>query len=336
MEFLFLIFDNVRRNVTRTILTSLGTMMLVIVVTGVWSILEFLDNQTRDKTSNIKAIVTERWRLPSQMPYAYAHDIHEGAAREPGDIKPQDYMTWTFYGAGLSKDLSTRNFDEMLFAFCMEPEKMVTMMDDLDNLRGQEKADFDALVEKMQKNDQGIIIGKAKLKQLNKQVGERITLYSFNYKEIDLEVEILGTFPGTRYDLNSVINIEYFNRALFDDYPLKHQGKKHEAAEKSLNLVFLKMPDKEEFGKVASQITDSPTFADPALKVETASSAIGSFLSAYRDIFWAARYLRGDLELDQHQRARAAHGVRDHEGHRLPPLPDSALGAGRVAADRRH
>jgi hypothetical protein len=43
MKFLLLIFKNVRRNLVRSSLTSLGTIALVLVVTLVWSILAFLD-----------------------------------------------------------------------------------------------------------------------------------------------------------------------------------------------------------------------------------------------------------------------------------------------------
>ena len=88
MEFVKLIFDNVRRNITRTLLTSLGTIVLVCVVTLIWSVLAYLGEVTREQTSNIKGIVTERWRMPSQLPYSYAATIKEGAAREPDDVRP--------------------------------------------------------------------------------------------------------------------------------------------------------------------------------------------------------------------------------------------------------
>jgi putative ABC transport system permease protein len=64
-------------------------------------------------------------------------------------------------------------------------------------------------------------------------------------------------------------------------------------AEKSLNLVWLRMPTTDEFSKVADQVMNSPTYANPAVKVETASSGIASFLEAYRDILWGARWLLG-------------------------------------------
>ena len=73
-------------------------MVLVLVVTMVWSVLAFLDAATAEKQQNLKAIVTERWQIPSQMPFSYATTLCEGAAREPSDLKPLDSMTWSFYG----------------------------------------------------------------------------------------------------------------------------------------------------------------------------------------------------------------------------------------------
>lgn len=288
-RFCQIVLENATRNYMRTILTALGTMMLVAVVTGVWSILDFLQEVTSEKTSNIKAIVTERWRIPSQMPATYAGTIADGASRNPGDIKPSDYMTWTFYLGSIAKE--SRSFDDGVFAFCMEPEKIMTMMDDLDNLQGDAKRDFEETVNKLKQNKQGIILGKARMEKLNKKVGDRFTLYGINYKDIDLEVEIVGQFPPGRYDLNSIINREYFNDSLFEAYPLTHAGKAHPMAEKSLNLVWFKVPNSEAFGQVASQIMESPLYASPSVKVETAASGISTFLESYRDLFWGMRYL---------------------------------------------
>src|SRR4051812_23850139 len=74
-----LIVKSLGRNLLRTILTSSAIFVLVFVVTGVWSILWLLDRVTSEKSQDFKAIVTERWQLPSQMPYAYAGTLAEGA-----------------------------------------------------------------------------------------------------------------------------------------------------------------------------------------------------------------------------------------------------------------
>jgi len=288
MKYLILILQNIFRNKLRTSLTALGTMVLVLVVTLVWSVLSFLDKQTAEKSSNLKAIVSERWRLPSQMPYTYANTLKEGAARNPGDIRPDDSMCWSFFGGTL--DPKSRSFESGLFAFAMEPEKLLTMMDDLDSLSDSDKASFTPIVQELQDNRRGIILGVDRLEKLNKRVGDRITIYSMNFKDINLEFDILGTFPLGRYDLSAAMNIDYLNSAL-DAYQVSHNGQKHPMAEKSLNLVWLRVPNQAAFTQMAGQILDSPEYSNPAVKMETASSGIAVFLEAYRDILWGMRYL---------------------------------------------
>src|SRR5260370_7190036 len=97
-KYVLIIFKNVRRNLLRTVLTSMGTMVLVLVITLIWAVLHFLDNAMADKATNFKVIVTERWQIPSRMPYAYAATLLDAAAREPGDLHPKDSCTWQFYG----------------------------------------------------------------------------------------------------------------------------------------------------------------------------------------------------------------------------------------------
>jgi putative ABC transport system permease protein len=287
-KYFLLIGKNLRRNVLRTTLTALGTMVLVFVVTLVWSVLDLLDGVMAEKSSNLKAIVTERWQIPSQMPFAYAQSLGEGAARNPGDVRPQDSMTWQFFGGSLAPGKRSR--DDLVFAFGMEPKKLATMMDDLDNLPADRAKELQENIRKMESNRQALLIGREKLAQIHKQVGQRIKLYSVNYREIDLEFEIVGLLPPGRYDQTAVMNRDYLNAAL-DNYPRTHAGKKHPMAAKSLNLVWLRVPDREQFSRVADQVAKSPLYGDPAVKCETASSGIASFLEAYRDLIWGLRWL---------------------------------------------
>ena len=292
MKLFRIILKNVGRNWLRTALTAMGTMVLVFVVTLVWSVLDFLTAATSDKSSNFKAIVTERWQLPSQMPFAYADGLSRGAARNPGDLEiaPADSMTWQFFIGSVSP--KSTNFDDFVFLFAMDPAKITTMMDDLDSLPPDNQAEFDALVAKMQANPQGVILGKERLQLLKRQVGEKFTVYSRNYKEIDLEFEIVGVIPEgfPRYDKNAFMNRDYLNRAL-DAYPRTHAGKTHPQANKTLNLVWLRMKDSAEFNQVANQVVNSSEFMAPPVKVETASSGIANFLEAYKDLLWGMRWL---------------------------------------------
>jgi len=287
VRFLVLIIKNIRRNLVRSALTSLGTIVLVFVVTLVWAILSFLDAAMAEKSQDFKGIVTERWRLPSQMPFAYAASLCAGAASQPGDVRPDDSMTWQFYGGTVDPDKRTR--ENSLFAIATDPSKLRTMMDELDSLPPDDAARLDEAIAKMQQNRQGIILGKDRLASLNKRVGERIKLYGINYRDIDLELEIVGSFPESRYDNTAVIHRDYLLASL-DAYE-RQTGKPHPLADKTLNLVWLRVPDTETFGKVANQILTSPSYSSPAVKFETAASGIATFLEAYRDLIWGMRWL---------------------------------------------
>jgi putative ABC transport system permease protein len=288
MKLLFLILRNLRRSWLRTTLTALGTVVLVIVVTLSWSFLAFFDSVTAEKSKNFKAIVTERWQVPSQLPYTYASTLEQGAARDPTDVRPTDSMSWQFYGGTLDPHNLTR--ENMLFAIAMDPSKISTMMDELEELTGEQKAELDRLVAEAKRNRQGLVIGADRLKALNKRVGERIKLYGLNFKDIDLEFEIIGVFPVARYNQSAAFNREYLEAAL-QDYQRKHNGQTHPLANKSMNLMWLRVPDQKSFDRVASQISTSPLLSLPAVKVESQSNAVARFMESYRDIFWGVRWV---------------------------------------------
>ncbi len=287
MKFLLLIFRNLRRNSVRSMLTGAGVMVLVFVITLIWSILGFLDAATSEKTSNFKGIVTEKWSIPSQMPFAYASTLEEGAAREPADERPMDSMTWQFFIGTTDKDKMA--FDTFVFSFCMEPRKLLTMMDELDSLPPVQRAELERGIKAMESNRQGIIMGQKRLDALKKRVGDRIKIFGINYRELELECEIVGTFPLGRYDNNTCIHRDYLNASL-DAYKAA-KGKPHPLADKTLNLVWVKVPNNEAFGKVSNQMANSPMFSSPAVKIETASSGVSNFLAGYKDLLLMLRWV---------------------------------------------
>ena len=58
-----------------------------------------------------------------------------------------------------------------------------------------------------------------------------------------------------------------------------------------MNLVWVKVPNKETFTKVSGQIDNSPMFATPPVKIETASSGVSNFLAAYKDLLTIFRWI---------------------------------------------
>src|SRR5262249_9874802 len=158
------------RNKLRTALTGVATIVLVFVVTLIWSILWFLDLVTTEKVKDLKAIVTERWQLPSQMPISYADSLAEGAVARPGDVVPQDNMTWSFFGGTIDPVKRTR--ENILFFFCMQPRKLLTMMDGIDEFPAADLEQLKWAITEMEKDKRKVVIGTERLQAMNKRVGE--------------------------------------------------------------------------------------------------------------------------------------------------------------------
>jgi len=303
MKYLLLIFKNVGRNLLRSLLTALGTMVLVLVVTLVWSILYFIDRATEEKSKDFKAIVTERWSMPSRMPFKYERALAEGAAREnhPEDVHPTDSMAWRFFVGTLDKE--NRDFRNTMFGLACNPDKLLTMMDGLENLPASQEADMRAAVDRLKAKRDGIILGRDHLKNLNaiignasdstlqNPIGRRFKLTGIaSFTGLDFEFEIVGVFPPGRYDNFTAFNQGYYLDTI-DAYPPSHGNRPHVLAERNLSLFWLKVPNKDAYNRIVDQITSSPDFKDPEVKIETASSGIGSFMEAYRDLLKGMRWL---------------------------------------------
>src|SRR5262249_11282284 len=137
------------------------------------------------------------------------------------DIMPDGFMTWSFYGGTIDPDKKTR--ENIIFFFAMNPDHIRPMMQDLENLDPK-------LVDKLKVKRYSVLIGKKKLAALNKQVGDKIKIYSLNFKDIDLEFDIVGELPGDRYSQSAIMNEQYLQLSL-DQYERK-MGQAHPYAEK--------------------------------------------------------------------------------------------------------
>jgi putative ABC transport system permease protein len=303
MKFFLLIVKNLRRNLLRTTLTSLAIIVLVFMVTLIWTMLFRLGKITEDKSKDFKLIVTEKWQIPSQMPASHADFLdpdNKSKCILPKElhITGDDFMTWSFYGGFV--DPKNRSWDTLVFMFVMDPLKICPMMEELGDLDP-------ALVKKLVETRNGVLMGRKRLERINKRVGETFTVYSMNYKNIDLEFQIVGILPADRYDEMGICNEKYFNEAL-NNYPNNKEKNpdfakkaKHPLDLKRLNLIWLRVRDKETFAKVADLIERGvpnastggrlQAFKDPEVKCETASSGVASFLDSFRDLFWFIEWI---------------------------------------------
>jgi putative ABC transport system permease protein len=278
-----LVIKNLRRNLQRTILTAVAIMVLVLMVTGITTVLVGLDRYTEEKARDLKLIIMDRFQVPSQMPSSYAQYLDP---RSPAflldrkDVGPDDFMTWSFYGGSL--DPANRNFENLVFFFVTDPKSIISMMDDMENLDP-------ALVTKLQQVKNGCLMGRERLQSMNRRVGERFKVTSINYKDIDLEFEVVGELPKGRYDKLGVMRTDYFNDAM-DDYARKNKAP-HPLDQKRLNLVWLRVPDRQAFDRAAGIIQSASVLQNPPVKCQTASSGIASFLEPYRSLLWGLKWM---------------------------------------------
>src|SRR5687767_1131273 len=115
----FLALKNLRRNLVRTLLTTTATMVLVFMITMIWTVLYFLDLVTREQSKNLKIIVTERWQLPSQVPMTYADYLDPRKPAFLPELKgmygDSDFMIWSFWGGTM--DPAKMTPENMIFFF---------------------------------------------------------------------------------------------------------------------------------------------------------------------------------------------------------------------------
>jgi putative ABC transport system permease protein len=278
-----LIVKNLRRNMLRTGLTAFAIAVLVLMVTLIWTVVHALDEMTVEKAKDIKLIVAERWKNPSMMPLTHAHYLNPNKPQfilNKRDVGPDDFMTWAFYVGTTDKWKFT--LDNWAFFFVMNPDHIIPMMDDMQGLDP-------ALVQKLKANSKGCLLGKSRLTALKRRVGERFQLFSYDFKGLDLEFEIVGEMPPGRYNDSGLMNEKYFYQAL-DDY-FRKTGRRHPQQENPVSYIWLRVRDRETFERVGKTIRTASVLSDRPVKCQAASSAIGSWLEPYRDLIWGIKML---------------------------------------------
>ncbi|MBX9581818.1 MAG: ABC transporter permease [Gemmataceae bacterium] len=287
-KLVLIMFRGLRRSPLRTSLTYLALFVLTVKLVFLYTILSFIGNVTREKEANFKAIATHKTLIPSQMPPGY-YDRFKRLVREelPPDMRPvsgdADLMSWSFVFG--TTDRSSPRPENALPMFCSEPSKITTMMDGLDDLTGSEKEQLDRGVAAMEANKQAIIVSEGKLKKMNLKVGQRIKLYGINYPDTVLEFDIIGSLPEGKYE-----GVGFMNSAYLRDL-LRQKPADYLMQDKAVNLIWVRLPNKAAFERLNALVGDPQNFNNPPLKLETASSGIGSWMDAYKDIFFGMKYI---------------------------------------------
>ena len=285
MKFSLLVVKNLRRNKLRTTLTCLAVMVLVLIVTMIWTILYFLHHFTKEKAGNLKAIATDRYDMQGLLPLSYVGPLSQGAARKPGDKVPANSMAWQIYLGTL--DLASRTRDNLVVLVATDAVHLPTkvgkavthkgMIDDLDPVDK-------ALVDKLADTTDGCLLGRKRLQRLNKRVGERFKVNGSQPAGVNLDFEIVGELPPGRWDDNGFMNARYLNAAV-DKYCREFPARKP-MLDRRIDMFWVEVGQKADFAQVVDQINSSPQFTEPPVKCETFSSLVANFLDSYSGFIW--------------------------------------------------
>jgi putative ABC transport system permease protein len=293
-----LVFRSLRRNLLRTALTYTALFVLTFMLTMIYATLTTIQSLMTEKEGAQLALMTEKFGIPSTLKPGYVSQLKSimnekmSAANRPDDVN-KNVMTWSFIGGTLN--LEKRTPENALVMFALDPDAIANEMMAEQGLSREELGDKvwqDVLqaVELVKLDKRNIVVGEERLKVLGKKVGDEIVFYPFNYVDIQFECKIVGALPsGTRVDQAGAIRFDYLVAKL-NQYE-NDKKKPHPVADRCVNLIWVRLKSKAAFQELAAIVNNPSEFASPAVKMETFSAAIGSFLEPLKDILWGLKYI---------------------------------------------
>ncbi|QEL13618.1 ABC transporter permease [Limnoglobus roseus] len=293
-----LVFRSLRRNLLRTALTYIALFVLTGMLTMLYGVITTIGKMTTDQENSQLVIMSEKFGIPSMMKPGYAANL-KGLMRDklPKEMQPadidQNFMTWSFVGGTLDPAKMTQ--ENSLFLFALDPDAVTNGMMKEQGLNPEDLgedgwAEMMRIIDLVKQDKRNIVVGADRLEKIGKKVGDEMKLFGTNYKDIEFECKIVGAFPpGSRMGMNAAMRFDYLIAKL-DDYRAR-TGKDHPVADRCLNLVWVRMPNKAAYQQLAAVVAEPSSFSNPATKMETFSAAIGSFLEPFKDIFWGLKVL---------------------------------------------
>jgi len=313
-----LVLRGLRRAPLRTALTYLALFVLTFVLCFIFAILTLVDNKLRDKEKNFRAIMTEKYTVPSQMPRGYVDKLTDLAMTLPEGERPvngaDDVMSWSFFFG--TTDPKSMRPENIVFMFGLDPMRVLnidkegkyySVLDDefAEGLTDAERDYVYSVCREMKDDPRKIVLSQSRLDAMGLQVGQEIKVYSpVMYKDLEFKFTICAVLPKGKFDGLGFMN----SRALFNaldsfrdetfyldtsamERKTKVAGVEHPLAQKCVNLIWIRLPNKAGFEKLAEMVADTKYFSNPVqAKMETESAGIGSFMDSFKDMFALMRY----------------------------------------------
>src|SRR5262245_5893076 len=128
MKFFLLIVKNLRRNALRTLVTALAVVPLVFAFSFIMTAVRGLDELIEEKTADVKVMVTERFRIPSEFDVSHVdHMVHPNyrlnqELHAKTGFQSGNYTVWHF--VILTLDPEMKDKEQVLFLVATLPEKI--------------------------------------------------------------------------------------------------------------------------------------------------------------------------------------------------------------------
>jgi putative ABC transport system permease protein len=200
-------------------------------------------------------------------------------------------LAWQIYLGTLDPEKRTR--ENLVVLVAMDAGQLPTkvgkavthkgMIDDLDPVDKE-------LVDRLAETTDGCLLGRKRLKTLNKKVGERFKVSGSQPAGVDLEFQIVGVLPSGRWDENGFMNARYLNAAI-DTYTRDHPASKALRDRGRIDMFWVEVGKKADFPQVVEQINTSPLFTAPPVKCETFASLVANFLDSYSGFIWFIQWV---------------------------------------------
>jgi putative ABC transport system permease protein len=193
MKFFPLVFKNLFRKKTRSLLTLGSILLPLFVICVMGTLFQTLSRDRSEGKGMYRLVVRHKVSLTNFIPEAYGEKI-----RQLGGIQDMTILCW--FG-GKYIDYSPKN---QFARFAVQPEDFLKVFDDASMVEGSAQDWFS--------DRAGAIVGTALVKKYGWRVGQKITLIGDIYP-ITVELTIRGIYTGPN-DAGLYMNWKYIEEAL--------------------------------------------------------------------------------------------------------------------------
>jgi putative ABC transport system permease protein len=193
MKFFPLVFKNLFRKKTRSLLTLGSILLPLFVICVMGTLFQTLSRDRSEGKGMYRLVVRHKVSLTNFIPEAYGEKI-----RQLGGIQDMTILCW--FG-GKYIDYSPKN---QFARFAVQPENFLKVFDDASMVEGSAQDWFS--------DRAGAIVGTALVKKYGWRVGQKITLIGDIYP-ITVELTIRGIYTGPN-DAGLYMNWKYIEEAL--------------------------------------------------------------------------------------------------------------------------